>query len=135
MAKGFRDFFLRGNVIDLAIAVVVGAAFGAVVTSFTNGVVNPLISSIGSADAPGLGFFIRDGNPATFVDFGGVISAALNFLIVAAVVYFVLVLPMNELLEMRKRGEVPEVVATPEDVALLQEIRDLLAAQAGPKAP
>jgi len=135
MIKGFRDFVLRGNVVDLAIAVVIGAAFGAVITAFTTSIVQPIISSVGSSGAPGLGFFIRGGNPATFVDLGAVISAALNFLIVAAVVYFVLVLPMNTLLELRKRGEIPEVSATPEDVALLQEIRDLLKAQGGTTSP
>ena len=129
MLTGFRDFVLRGNVVDLAIAVVVGAAFTAVVTAFTTNVVTPLIASIGSAETPGLGFFVRGSDPATFVDVGAVISALLNFLIVAAVVYLALVLPMNALLELRKRGEVPEVKATPEDVALLQEIRDLLKAQ------
>ena len=125
--KGFRDFILRGNVIDLAVAVIIGGAFTAIVTAIGDNLINPLIASVGGIDASGLGFSIRPGNPeVTFLDFGAIITAAINFLIVAAVVYFVIVLPMNKVMEMRKRGEVEEVGATPEDIALLQEIRDLL---------
>src|SRR5680860_926784 len=89
MVKGFKDFILRGNVVDLAVAVVIGAAFATVITSFTAGVINPLIASAGGGDSPGLGFFVREGNAATFVDFGGIITALINFVIVAAVIYFV----------------------------------------------
>ena len=131
MIKGFKDFILRGNVIDLAVAFVIGAAFATVITSFTAGVIDPLIASVGGADSPGLGFFVREGNAATFVDFGGIITAVINFVIVAAVIYFVVVVPVQHLMERRKRGEEPEVVATPEDIALLQEIRDLLRVQGG----
>jgi len=131
MVKGFKDFILRGNVVDLAVAVVIGAAFATVITSFTAGVINPLIASAGGGDSPGLGFFVREGNAATFVDFGGIITALINFVIVAAVIYFVIVVPIGHLMERRKRGEEPEVVATPEDIALLQEIRDLLKVQPG----
>lgn len=133
MFKGFKDFILRGNVVDLAVAVVIGAAFAAVVTSFTGGVITPLLAAAGGAEAPGFGFSIRSDNPdATFVDIGAIITAVLNFLIIAAVVYLVAVVPVQKLMERRKRGEEPEAVATPEDIALLQEIRDLLAAQATP---
>lgn len=128
MLKGFKDFILRGNVIDLAVAVVIGAAFGAVVTAFTEKLLNPLIASLGGAKADGLGFYIRPGNKATFMDFGAVITAAVNFLLVAAVVYFVIVLPMNKLSEMRKKGEEPEPEAPSEEVLLLTEIRDSLKA-------
>ena len=124
--KGFRDFILRGNVIDLAVAVIIGGAFTAIVTAIGDSLINPLIASVGGVDASGLGFAIRPGNDATFLDFGAVITAAINFLIVAAIVYFVIVAPMNKIMEMRKKGQVDEVEATPEDIALLQEIRDLL---------
>ena len=124
--KGFRDFILRGNVIDLAVAVIIGGAFTAIVTAIGDSLINPLIASVGGVDASGLGFPIRPGNDATFLDFGAVITAAINFLIVAAIVYFVIVAPMNKIMEMRKKGQVDEVEATPEDIALLQEIRDLL---------
>jgi large conductance mechanosensitive channel len=128
--KGFKDFILRGNVIDLAVAVVIGAAFGAIVTAFTGSIIKPLIAAVGGADSPGLGFTLRSGNVNTFVDFGAVITAAINFLIVAAVVYFILVLPMNKLKERRKSG-VEAGPAEPTDVELLIEIRDLLAAGSG----
>lgn len=130
--KGFKDFILRGNVIDLAVAVVIGGAFTAIVTAFTEKIINPMIASLGGANVNGLGFSIRNGTPelakATFVDFGAVITAAINFLMVAAVVYFVLVMPMNKLAERRKAGEEPEPEAPAEDVLLLGEIRDLLKA-------
>ncbi len=126
MLKGFRDFIMRGNVVDLAVAVVIGAAFGAVVTSFTGNIVNPLIAAAGGANVNGLGFQIVADNPKTVVDIGAVITAVINFVIIAAVVYFVIVTPMNKLAELRKRGEAPEPAAPAEDVLLLQEIRDLL---------
>lgn len=131
MVKGFRDFLLRGNVVDLAVAVVIGAAFGALVTGFTDNFVNPLIAAIAPSDAGGgLGFSLRHGSPAiekaTFIGVGPFITAIINFIIIAAVIYFAVVVPMTKLLEMRRKKEIPEVAATPEDIALLQEIRDLL---------
>ena len=124
MVSGFRDFILRGNVIDLAVAVVVGAAFGAVVTSLVENLVNPLIAAIGGQpDLSGVATFTI--NSANF-SIGAILGAAVNFLIVAAAVYFLIVMPVNRLMVMRQRGQVAEVAATPEDIALLQEIRDLL---------
>lgn len=131
MLKGFRDFILRGNVIELAVAVVIGSAFTNIVTAFTNKIINPLIASLGSTEVKGLGFQIRPGVAETFVDFGAVITAAINFLMVAAVVYFVLIVPMNKLsalITANKKEE--DTKAAPEaDVVLLTEIRDLLKAQ------
>jgi large conductance mechanosensitive channel len=127
--KGFKDFLMRGNVVDLAVAVVIGSAFTAIVTAFTNGLIKPLISTIGGTDAAkGLGYQIFANNDATFLDFGGVINAAINFLLVAAVVYFVIVLPVKHVQERRKRGQEPGP-SEPTDVELLIEIRDLLRAQ------
>lgn len=135
MIKGFRDFILRGNVIDLAIAVVIGAAFAAVVKAVTDALITPLINSVGQPKSDGLGFSLRHGSAAlekaTFINVSAIINAVITFLITAAVVYFLVVVPMNRLMERRKRGEVPEVDATPEDVALLQEIRDILRARDG----
>lgn len=129
MVAGFRDFIMRGNVIDLAVAVVVGAAFGTVVTSLVENLINPLIAAIGGQpDLSSVATF--EINKAQF-SIGAVLNAAINFLIIAAAVYFVLVMPVNRLMEMRKRKEVAEVAATPEDIALLQEIRDLLKARGG----
>lgn len=128
MIKGFKDFIQRGNVVDLAVAVVIGAAFGSIVTAFTAGVVQPLINAITPPESPGLGFTVIAGKDTTYIDFAAVISAALNFLIVAAVVYFVIVLPLNTLQERRRRGE-EAGPAEPTDVEVLLEIRDLLRQQ------
>jgi len=131
MVKGFKDFLMRGNVIELAVAVVIGTAFTAIVTAFTSGLIKPLINAIGGTEAArGLGFNVLSGNDSTFLDFGGVINAAINFVIVAAVVYFLLVLPMKKIQERRKRGQ-EEGPAEPTDVELLTEIRDLLRTQRG----
>ncbi len=124
--KGFKDFLLRGNVVDLAVAVVIGAAFGAVVTAFTGGILQPLINSVARPGPAGkIGFQIRGNNPGTFVDFSTLISAVIYFVIVAAVIYFVVVLPLNVIKERRRRGKEPGP-AEPTDVELLIEIRDLL---------
>lgn len=133
MIKGFREFIMRGNVVDLAVAVVIGGAFGAIVTKFVEGLVNPLINSLGGGEV-GLAFFLRKdaagkGIEATKMDIGSVITAGINFVLIAAVVYFILVVPMNKLQERRKKGLVEEPAAPAEDVLLLTEIRDLLRAQ------
>ena len=130
MLQGFKDFILRGNVIELAVGVVIGAAFTAVVTAFSDNIINPLLAAIGGVDYSGLGFFVREGNDATFVDFGALITAIINFLLIAAVIYFLLVAPMNKLDEAQKRrkGIDPEE-PTPTETELLTEIRDLLANQ------
>lgn len=134
MLKGFKDFILRGNVIELAVAVIIGSAFTAIVTAVTNNLIQPLINSFGSAEVKGLGFQITD-NESTFMDFGAVITAALNFLIIAAVVYFLIVMPINKLSEAAKRrhGVDPEEPA-PTTEQLLTEIRDLMEAQNGSAA-
>jgi large conductance mechanosensitive channel len=124
--KGFKEFLLRGNVIDLAVAVVIGAAFGLVIKSFIDGIVAPIINAIGSSTSPALGFFLRDHDGKTFVNIGIVITSLIYFAIVAAVIYFVVVAPVNALMERRKRGEEPEPATPTEDILLLQEIRDLL---------
>lgn len=126
MFKGFKEFIMRGNVIDLAVAVVIGAAFAAVVDTMVSNVVTPLLNAVGGAEASGLGFEIISGNENTYMDFAAIINALIVFLITAAVVYFVLVLPMNKFNEMRRRGqEEPEEVS--DELAALREIRDLLA--------
>ena len=128
MLKGFKDFIMRGNVIDLAVAVVVGAAFAAVVDTMVSSVVTPLLNAAGGAEAEGLGFRLISDNPATYMDFAAIINALIVFLLTAAVVYFILVAPMNKFQERRKKGvEEPEEVS--EEIATLREIRDLLAAR------
>ncbi|WP_062461829.1 large conductance mechanosensitive channel protein MscL [Demequina soli] len=125
MIKGFKDFIMRGNVVDLAVAVVIGAAFGSLVTSIVDGIINPLVAAIfGKNDISGvLSFTI---NESTF-SIGLILQALLNFLAVAAAVYFLIVSPLNALAARRKKDEpaVDEPVA-PTEVELLAEIRDAL---------
>ena len=128
MIKGFKDFILRGNVVDLAVAVVIGAAFSSIVTAFTIHILQPLINAITPPSSPGFGIQVIDGKESTYIDFAALITAAINFVIVAAVVYFLIVYPLNSLKERRKRGE-EAGPAGPTDVELLAEIRDLLRAQ------
>jgi len=133
--QGFKDFIARGNVVDLAVGVVIGAAFGKVVTAFVESVLNPLIGWIlGQPDLDNLwniGPYSWDGNTKGIdpIQVGVVITALLNFVLTAAAIYFFIVLPLNALAARRKKGEEPEPKAPAEDILLLQEIRDLLAAR------
>ncbi|HEY1974007.1 MAG TPA: large conductance mechanosensitive channel protein MscL [Pseudonocardia sp.] len=130
MLKGFKDFLMRGNVIDLSIAVVMGAAFSSVVTAFTTKVVQPLLNAVTPPSSQGLGVPLTQGKPSTYIDISALITAALNFILVAAVVYFAIVLPMRTIQQRRQRGE-ESGPAEPTDIELLKEIRDLLKRQAG----
>jgi large conductance mechanosensitive channel len=133
LIRGFRDFILRGNVIDLAVAVVIGSAFTAIVQSVVKNLINPLVAAIGGA--PNLDTaWVEELNGAQF-HLGAIVGAVINFLMVAGVVYFLIVTPVNRLLALRKRGEVEAPKAPGEDVLLLTEIRDLLAAQSGRSTP
>jgi large conductance mechanosensitive channel len=122
--KGFKDFLMRGNIVDLAIAVVIGTAFTALVKSFTDSFVYPIVNVIMGGGGTGGTVKLDDHNRLLF---GAFINAVITFLITAAVVYFIFVVPMKVLAERRKRGEEVAPTVIPEDVALLQEIRDLLA--------
>src|SRR5215210_2536744 len=126
MLKGFKDFLLRGNVVELAVAVVIGTAFTALVTAFTRSFLLPLIGLIGGGGVDG-GTLTLDGQKFTF---GAFVNAVITFVLTAAVVYFAVVLPLEALMERRKRGEEPGP-AEPTQVELLAEIRDLLRAQQG----
>ncbi|MBF6330590.1 large conductance mechanosensitive channel protein MscL [Nocardia transvalensis] len=123
MLKGFRDFLFRGNVIDLAVAVVMGTAFVAIVTALTNGIVNPLLAVFGGTGELGLGFRLVSDKPATFIAVGPIITAAINFVIIAAILYFVLVLPATRARNRWGKSIEPSLT----DTQLLTEIRDLLA--------
>lgn len=130
MLKGFRDFILRGNVVDLAVGIVIGAAFTTLVTSFTTSFLKPLIAVFGGGRANKLGatFHVN----GQLFDWGAFVNAAITFLLTAAVLYFLVVFPMNELAKRRKRGEAPPPEAPSEEVRLLTEIRDALVRQAPP---
>ncbi len=135
MIQGFKEFILRGNVIDLAVAVVIGAAFTAVVTGLVTGIFNPVISLIfDSSDLAKAGLPLRaasPGHPAIILSWGTVIAAVIQFVLVAVVVYFALIVPMNyvKTLQAKRAGVQPAAPAGPTDTELLIEIRDLLAAQ------
>ena len=105
--KGFRDFILRGNVVDLAIAVVIGAAFGSVVTALVKDLITPLIAAIGGQpDFSAISFTI---NNSKFL-IGDFVNSLISFLIIAVVVYFFVILPVNKLMARFK----PSVAAAPE---------------------
>ncbi len=123
MIKGFKDFLLRGNVVDLAVAVVIGTAFGVVVAVFARDFIGGIIGALGGTpDFGTAGFTVNDSK----IIIGSTINALIYFVIVALAVYVFVVVPVNKLTERRKRGEEPEVEAPTEEVLLLQEIRDLL---------
>lgn len=125
MIKGFRDFLLRGNVVDLAVAVIIGAAFGAVVTSFVKDVITPLIGAVGGQPDFSKVYL----GP---IAIGNFLNALLSFFIIALVVYFVVVVPMNRVMD-RVRGQTAADAppAPTKEEVLLAEIRDLLRQQRG----
>jgi len=111
MIKGFKEFILRGNVVDLAVAVVIGAAFGALVTAFVKDLITPLIAAVfGKPDFSTLSFTI---NNSTFL-YGEFVNAVIAFVLIAAAVYFVVVAPMNALAARRARGQDPTTRECPE---------------------
>ncbi|HLT11114.1 MAG TPA: large conductance mechanosensitive channel protein MscL [Micromonosporaceae bacterium] len=124
--QGFKDFIMRGNVVDLAVGIVIGASFTALVESFTTAFIEPLLNAVGANEG------IADENLGTFLFLGvrwpwaTFVNGLVTFLITAAVLYFLVVLPMNKLAERRKKGEEPEPQAPSEEVILLTEIRDAL---------
>lgn len=125
MVKEFREFLLRGNVVDLAVAVVIGAAFGAVVTSLVDDVLMQIVAIIaGEPDFGGLTLTINDAE----IRYGSFLNAVITFVTVAAAIFFFVVKPVNAVMARRKAGQVPEPEAVSEDVVLLGEIRDLLRA-------
>ena len=125
--KEFREFVTRGNVIDLAVAVVIGLAFTAIINAVVSGLITPLIGMIGGNDYSNLDFTIND---STF-EYGLVINAIIQFLFIAAAVFFLIVKPINVINERRRRGEEPEPEELSDEAALLTEIRDLLRNRSG----
>ncbi|HZQ34250.1 MAG TPA: large-conductance mechanosensitive channel protein MscL [Mycobacterium sp.] len=121
MLKGFKEFLARGNIVDLAVAVVIGTAFTALVKAFTDSVIQPLINRIGAGPNAQHGILRIGIGGGQTIDLNVVVTAAIYFIIVAAVVYFGVVLPYNTF---RKRGEVEQAQDT--ELSILTEIRDLL---------
>jgi large conductance mechanosensitive channel len=126
MLKGFKDFIMRGNVVDLAVGIVIGAAFTGLVSQFTKSFLEPLIKLFGGGGALKAGRWeISNGN---YMDWAAFVNAVITFLLTAAVLYFLVVFPMNKLAERRQRGEEPPPQAPSEEIKLLTEIRDALLA-------
>jgi large conductance mechanosensitive channel len=121
MLKGFKEFLARGNIVDLSVAVVIGTAFTALVTKFTDSIIQPLINRIGAGGESDYGILrISIGGGQTIV-LNILLSATINFILVAAVVYFLVVMPYNRL---RKKGQVEQAQDT--ELSLLTEIRNVL---------
>lgn len=128
MLSGFRDFIMRGNVVDLAVGVVIGAAFNNLVTAFTKAFLDPLVKLVGGGDVAGA-IVLRAAtatSEAIVLDYGSFISALINFLLTAAVLYFFVVQPMNHVNNRLKREEKSPVTEPSNEEKLLAEIRDEL---------
>lgn len=130
MLKEFKDFAMKGNLVDIAVAFVMGGAFGKVVTSFTEGVISPLIGLIGGADFSKNMLKLKDavtdaaGNvtsEAVYLKWGDFLTAVINFIIVAFIMFLVI-----KAINRMKKKEAAAPVTTPEDITLLREIRDAL---------
>ena len=138
MLKGFKDFILRGNVIDLAVAVVIGAAFTAVVTAIVDTIINPLIALVWQADANGnIGIPVQGLHGEVIFPVGNLLNAVISFLAVAVVVYFVFVLPMNKWKDIqaaRVDAETSDEEPLSTEAELLVQIRDLLEKQENTRA-
>ncbi|NJC68363.1 large conductance mechanosensitive channel protein MscL [Planosporangium thailandense] len=124
MLRGFKDFIMRGNVVDLAVGVVIGAAFNGLVGQFTKSFLDPLIRLATGGTGQVQGEFAIG---KQHFDYAGFINTAITFLLTAATLYFLVVLPMNKLAERRARGQEPKPKAPSEEILLLREIRDALA--------
>ncbi len=125
MINGFRDFILRGNVVDLAVGVVTGAAFAALITAFGTAFLNPLISVVSGGGKNGAAFQI--GN--TVFPYGLFITAIITFLLTMAIIYFVVVVPITAAVNKLKRDDKPAIAQPSNEEKLLVEIRDALRAR------
>ena len=121
MLKGFRDFIAKGNIVDLAVAVVIGTAFTGLVTKFTDSIIQPLINRIGAGSDSSYGILKIDIGGGQTIDLNVLLSAFINFVLIAAVVYFLIVVPYNKV---RTKGSAES--DTDKELRLLTEIRDAL---------
>ncbi|WP_223841745.1 MULTISPECIES: large conductance mechanosensitive channel protein MscL [unclassified Candidatus Sulfotelmatobacter] len=131
MLNGFKEFIMKGNVLDLAVAVIIGAAFGQIVNALVESVLMPAISGVvGSPNFDNFALVTFNGND---IRFGVLLTAIVNFLLIAAAVYFAIVLPMNKMIEARNRrlGIDPAAEEADPNTLLLTEIRDALVAGDG----
>lgn len=133
MLDEFKKFILKGNVADLSTGVIIGAAFGTIVTAFTKGIIEPILKLLGGNPNVSLGIKIgefvneKGEKAANMLDIGMIINALIGFLITSAVIFFVIVKPANKLMSLMKKEEAAAAPAAPSaDIVLLTEIRDLL---------
>lgn len=133
MIKGFREFILRGNVVELAVAVVMGTAFGAIVNALVADIIMPLITAIfGKPDYTSLVWTVHKST----IKYGSFITAIIQFLLIAIAVYFFIVMPLNYLEKVRKRRQgLPEAPPTETELEVLIQIRDGLAATGNGSGP
>ncbi|WP_129787973.1 large conductance mechanosensitive channel protein MscL [Promicromonospora panici] len=137
MLQGFKEFITRGNVLDLAVAVVIGAAFSGVINGLVDGFIMPLIGwLVGAPDFTAIAFSIPNWQGgSTRFPIGEFIQGLVMFLLIAAAIYFFVIVPINKLKALRKSSEEVVEEAAAEEVVLLTEIRDLLRAQSGAPSP
>ncbi len=141
MVKGFKEFIMRGNVVDLAVAVVIGAAFTAIVNALVERIFNPALGALFNAENLDKTWIVTiptlSGGSAKIM-FGAVVAALIQFLLVAAAVYFALVMPINNLKarsEAKRKAGASDEEVKPDELQLLTEIRDLLATQSTGRGP
>ena len=125
MIKGFKEFIMKGNVVDLAVGIAIGVAFTSLVAAFGENLINPLVAVVGGDSQNGFGFQITD-SEKTLVDIGALINALIVFAVTMAVIYFAVIVPVQKMQSLRRRGVEEEPEAPPEEIALLREIRDAL---------
>ena len=135
VGQGFKEFISRGSVVDLAVGVVIGAAFANVINAFVEAILNPLIGWIFGQPNLDKIWTIKPWDDKEAMLPGVFLTQLITFLLTALAIYLCVILPMNALAARRKRGEEPEPAAPAEDILLLQEIRDLLATQNAAHGP
>ena len=129
MIKGFKEFIAQGNALELAVAVIIGAAFSPIVKAITDVIMAMISQVVGQPNFNSVGQFKLTASATEYVQPGTIITAVVNFLLVAAAVYFAIVMPMNKVRERMAKQKAAEEAAEVSDVELLTEIRDLLAAK------
>ena len=122
MVKEFRDFVFRGNIIELAIAVVLAGAFALVVGSLVNDIITPLVGVLGLPDFSTLSITLGSGTPPAEIMYGKFIQALLQFVVIAAVIFFAIIKPMNAIRDRAKKPEAPAAPAGPTETDLLKDI-------------
>jgi large conductance mechanosensitive channel len=133
MLNEFKKFIFKGNVVDLSTGVLIGAAFGTIVTAFTKGIIEPILKVLGGNPNVSLGIkigeFVNEKGEKlpTMIDIGMVINAIIGFVITAAIIFFIIIKPANKLMTMMQNEETAALPQSPAtEIVLLTEIRDLL---------